>query len=227
MAEATDSMDRLHTLVERFYEEMSIRVRALEVLDIQHRGNADLTSADDTEPIATIRGHPPDVSYEATIDRQTVHFDFLDDLQMSRVYRRNQAFRKSGMSLVTNSAYSLGWSFFSNLSMAEVSNISVINLAIVEGEIFNPGRSSQKWSAQRNKGDFADGHVDRQRTLPYKVAREPVKPDISAAIGRECRSASSQTQQQSLPPDASSTALSEPLMEVDDDGYPCNGCGEV
>ena len=178
MAEATDSMDRLHALVERFYEEMSTRVRALEVLDIQNGGDVDWTSVDDTESIATVRAHPSDVRYETTTDRQTVHFDYLHDLQNSRVYRRNQAFRRSVFSALTNSVCSVGWSFLTEMSLSEVSNISVINLPITDRETFNPQRSSQTWSAKPNEGVSTSPYIDNlrhnQRSQVHKVVRKPV-----------------------------------------------------
>ena len=246
MAEATNSMDRLHTLVERSYEEMSSRVRALEVLVIQNEGNADLMSVDDTESVATIRGLQPDVSYEEAIDSQTSPFNFLDDLQNSRVYRRNQAFRRSTISVLTDSAYSVGWSFLSGMSMAEISDISVINLAIIEGELFNPGRSLQTWSAQRRKGDSTDSHIDQQHTLPFRIAHEPVRADASAVSGPECHPASVKIQPQNPARDGSLVSKSHPLTnpelatqvnpssgrpesltEQDDECYLCKGCGKV
>ena len=223
---------------------MSSRVRALEILDIQNRGNADLMSVDDTESMATIRAHRPDVSYEAAIDSQPVHSDFLDDLQNSRVYRRNQAFRRSTFSALTDSVYSTGWSLLSGMSMAEVSDISVINLAIIDGELFNPRRSLQTWSTQRNKGESTDSHVDRQHTLPFKDAHESVRASTSAASRPECRPASIDIQQQNPARNGSSVSIPHPSVNpelvtqvnsspgtpeslMEQDNYSCRGCGEV
>ena len=200
---------------------------------MQKGGDADWRSESEADSLATIRVHPPHLSSEESMESDFLQFDFSNDLQMSRVYRRNQAFRKSGISLVTNSAYSLGWSFFSDVSMAEVSDISVINLAILEGDVFNPGRSSQTWSAQRNKEDPTDGDVNRQYTLPYRVAREPMKAGDSASNEWGYLPAASQTQLQSLLPNGSSTCPKKNPMEQDDESHPCDpchfckGCGEV
>ena len=218
MAEARDSMDQLHALVERFYEEMSNRVRALEVLDIQNQGDADMASVDDTGSIATIRVHPPDVRYEATTNRQTVHFDFLHDLQKSRVYRRTQAFRRSVFSVLTNSVGSVGWSFLTEMSLSEVSNISVINLPITDEEIFNPQRSSQTWSAKPNEGaptgPYIDNLKDIQRSQLDKVVRKPLP------------ARSSQTQRQSVSRDGLPTGHFESFVgQVE--FYRCKGCEEV
>ena len=225
---------------------MSSRVRALELLNVHKTGDAASLSGTEADSLATHRAHPPHLSFEKDIGSEFVQLNFSDDLQVSRVYRRNQAFCNSENSLVTDSAYSLGWSFFSNLSMAEVSNISVINLAIVEGELFNPRRSSQTWSAQRNKGDPTDSHVHRQHTLPFKHAHKPVRATASAAGGPECRPASIQIQQQNSARDSSSVSISHPsanpepvaqvnsssgspgpLMEQDNACHPCKGCREV
>lgn len=201
IAQATDSVSRLHELVEQCYKGMSSRVQALEILDLQRRGGADWMSVDDTESLATIHARPPDLSDEEAIGNELLRFDFSDDLQRSRVYRRNQAFRKAVISALTNSVYSLGWSYFSDLSMAEVSNISVINLAITEEETYNPQRSTQTWSAQAKErastGPYNSDYRDRQHTQLHNVVREPIPANSSAAAwGR--RPASTRTQQQSL-----------------------------
>ena len=191
-------MDRLHQLVEQCYSEISSRVQALEVLNLQ-KDNPYWTSKDDAESLATIRAHRPDLSAEEIMESGLEHFDFLDELQRSRVYRRNQAFRTSVISALTNSAYSLGWSFFSGMSIAEVSNISVINLAVIEGEVFNPGRSLQTWSAQSNQGFSTDDQLDGRSTQFNEVARWPDQANTSAAITRVHWPVSTETQQQSHP----------------------------
>ena len=197
ITEAKKSVDRLHQLVERCYSEMSSRVQALEVLNLQ-KGNASWTSKDGTESLATIRAYRPDLSAEEIMESGLKHFDFLDELRRSRVYKRNEALRTSVISTSTNSVYSLGWSFFSDLSMAEVSNISVINLAVIGGEVFNPGRSSQTWSAQSNQGVSTDDQLDGRSTQLYDFARWPDQANTSAAITRIHWPASTQTQQRSL-----------------------------
>ena len=64
----------------------------------------------------------------------------------------------------------------------------------------------------------------------WRECVEPVEANIPVATGQECRPASSQTQQQSLPRDDSTTGCPDCLMEQgdqDDECYPCKGCGEV
>lgn len=202
IAEAKDSVDRLHTFVEQCYKEMSSRVQLLEGLDIRGRGDADAILGDDTESIATIHAHPPDSSSGEILERGIQHFDFSDDLERSRVYRRNRAFRKSVVSAFTKSAYSLGWSFFSDLSMADVSGVSIISLAISERETFNPQRSSQTWSARLNHGastgPYTGTHHSDSRMEPVPLVTKD-----------------------------SSSDFSEVSMEQDAAAYPCRGCGEV
>lgn len=197
ITEAKTSVDRLHQLVEQCYSEISSRVQALEVLNLQ-KDNRSWTSKDDTESLATIRAHRPDLSAEEIMESGRERFDFSDELRRSRVYQRNEAFRTSVISAITDSVYSLGWSFFSDLSMAEVSNISVMNLAVFKGEVFNPGRTSQTWSAQSGRVTSTDDHLDGQNTQLYEVGHGPVQADTSAAIARGHWPAPTQTQQRSL-----------------------------
>ena len=227
---------------------MSSRIQALEVLDEQPRSDADRISGDDTESMRTIHAYQPDLSSEKSFESELVPFDFSYDLQRSRVYKRNQAFRESIISALTNSVYSLGWSFFSDLSMAEVSNISVINLAITEEETFNPQRSLQTWSAQPNDGistgPSSDKYKDRQQTQLNRVVRKPAPANNFAVHwGRWGRwPGATQIQHESFPhvpledhsealspSQAQETSPSQPHEPVMDDeaAYPCKGCGEV
>ena len=196
IAEAQCSVDRLHTLVEKYYKEITYKVQALEVLNIRE-DNAPGMLEDDTESLATIHQHRPDADPEEMMESGLGHFDFSDELQRSRVYRRNRAFRESVISSLTNSVYSLGWSFLSDSSMAEVSNISVINLVVTEGEVFNPRRSSQTWLARPDGVVSTNNNVGGQHTQPYKISHKPVRAETSAATARAHSPASTQTQQQS------------------------------
>lgn len=173
--EAKVSVDRLHELVEQCYSEMFSRVQTLEILNLQKNSNADLILGGVMESLATLQEHPPDSSKGEAMDSEPIKYGFTDDLKSSRVYRRTQAFRSSIISALTNSVYSRGWSFISELSMAEVSNISVIGLGITEQETFNPKRSSQTWSAQpsdRTSGGPYTNYRDGQFSQLSKVERK-------------------------------------------------------
>ena len=62
-------------------------------------------------------------------------YSFDKALQTSRVYSR-AAQRPTG-SLSSASDYSLGWSFFSSLSLSRVSNLSVLGLLVSKDELYN------------------------------------------------------------------------------------------
>ena len=195
IAEAKESVDRLHALVEKCYIEMSCRVQALEMPTMQ-QDDACWMLEGDTDSLATIHASQPNVSSQEIMESVLGNFDFSDELQRSRVYRRNQAFRRSVISALTNSVYSLGWSYFSDLSVESVSNISVINLAVFEEEVFNPGRLLQTWSIQPNTRYSSDSHLDGQLTPLFKVAHEPVQRSSSCPLAQPV---ATQTRAQSLP----------------------------
>ena len=204
IAEAKDSVDRLQALVEKCYSEMSSRIQALEVVNVQQE-YACWTLEGDTDSLATIHAPRPDVSSPEIMESGRGDFDSSDELQRSRVYRRNQAFRKSVISALTKSVYSLGSSFFSDLSMAEVSNVSVINLAVFEEEVFNPGRVLQTWSTQPNTGYSSDNHLDGQLTPLLKVAHRPVQQNFSHPLAQPV---ARQIREQSVPQLSSPTSRS-------------------
>jgi len=62
--------------------------------------------------------------------------EFEDDLEASRVYRRNQQ-NICDCSFVSSAARMNTWSIFSGLSLADVSNISVIALPLCQEDISN------------------------------------------------------------------------------------------
>ena len=219
IAEAKDSVDRLHALVKKCYSEMSSRVQALEAF---HK-----RQDEDTDSLATIHAPRPDFRSLEIMQSGLGNFDFSAELQRSRVYRRAQAFRKSVISALTDSAYSLGWSIFSDLSMAEVSNVSVINLVITETEVFNSKRPLQTWSAQPNKGIkvHKDEYIDGQRTEQHKVARGPVK-NIQKPLLLEVPPWFSPKSTSISRAQVDSSWLTDQQAE-DEVAWPCKRCGEV
>ena len=170
IAQAKESVDRLHSLVEKWYREMSSRVQALEVPNMQ-QDDACWTLEEDTDSLPIVHASRSNVNSQEIRGSGLGGFDFSDELRRSRVYRRNQAFRRSVLSALTNSVYSLRWSYFSDLSLGGVSDVSVINLAVCEEEVFNPGRVSQTWSTQPNTGYSSDNHLDGQLSPLSKIAR--------------------------------------------------------
>lgn len=140
IAEAKASVDRLHKTIERHYEEISSRMEALELCEVGRADRVSLypRSRDDTSSIKTMK-RPPTAftmsdSYSAS-SGGVVTFDFTETLQRSWVYRRNNALDPSRSSLYSKDHCSLAWSYLSNVSWAEVSNISVIGLPITNDEV--------------------------------------------------------------------------------------------
>ena len=63
-------------------------------------------------------------------------FEFEQDLHSSRVYTRAMK-RKTRESLVSSAAFSFGWSCLSEMSLADISNISVISLPVSASDLSN------------------------------------------------------------------------------------------
>ncbi|KAL8898260.1 MAG: hypothetical protein Q9207_006802 [Kuettlingeria erythrocarpa] len=149
--EAKDSVDRLHGMIERCYQEMSSRVEALELRALQHTDGSSTHHQfeSDTASVMNIKGPSTDalmrrLASTSSIDRPT--FDFTKILQRSWVYRRNDGLNPSRLSMYSRDTCSMAWSCLSGISMAEISNISVIGLPILVEEVYNHLRYSQTWS---------------------------------------------------------------------------------
>ncbi|KAL6717298.1 hypothetical protein ACLMJK_005213 [Lecanora helva] len=122
IAEAKGSVDRLFDLVDTFYQAMSSRVQALELRD---SGGADASPSLPSYP---------QVASEVTSE-------FWQELENSRVYRRISADRKS----IFSTDQCTITSRISGFSIAEISNLSVVNLVVTSDEVHNPLRRSQTW----------------------------------------------------------------------------------
>lgn len=128
---------------------MSFRLQTLERHDLEHKGDQSVLE-DDAISTITVTAESSNATKSALVASGIRNFDFTEDLQKSRVYKRNRAFRESGFSLSTKSMYTTRWSCLSALSMADVSTISVFNLPITQSEVFNLHRSSQTWSNEHS-----------------------------------------------------------------------------
>lgn len=129
---------------------MSARMQALEKRELVRTDSWASPPANDGASIVTIAETGFLSQAPATTYGPVFKNHFTEELQDSWVYRRNQAFRLSGISASTSTLNSTGLSFLSGLSVACVSNISVINLVVTEGEVFNSWRSSQNWLRDRS-----------------------------------------------------------------------------
>ena len=167
--------------------ETASRVRAREILDIQ-KDDESLILEDDTESQTTIYAQSSDLSSERIVKLEDTPLDFSHELQKTRVYRRSQGSQGS-VSALTKSTYSVGWSCLSDLSMVEVSDTSVFNLAITEREASNPRRSTQIWSAGTGQKASADHYLDRQQHQPRLITHDDhstiAQKPRTAALHRE------------------------------------------
>lgn len=129
---------------------MSSRLQALER---RRSSQIDMDSSirrDETELDLVAPSKQPDLNLADIHTRRPPTLDYVKDLQKSWVYRRNYALPTSHLSVSTKSRHSTHWSVISGLSMAEVSNISVLNLLVTENETINTHRSLQTWSNLRS-----------------------------------------------------------------------------
>ena len=146
MTTAKRSVERLHGLIENSYQEMLSRMRALEVsmsMCVKINGS---TKDDDASSVLTVTDKQLDIDRPTGKAHSLPIPDFVRDLKRSWVYRRSDAFRASVSSKSSASRYSTSWSFLTGLSVAEMSNISVLNLLISESELFNSLRTTQTWT---------------------------------------------------------------------------------
>lgn len=127
---------------------MSSRLSALETKQTRLADSAStIRPEEDTASILTGIPGPSTYDVALAVNSEIKTHDFTEVLQRSWVYTRNKAFQSSIYSLSTTDAHSTRWSCLSGLSMAEVSDLSVLNLVITVDEVCNPSRSSQTWSS--------------------------------------------------------------------------------
>lgn len=251
LTEAKSSVDRLHDIVNKCYQETIARVQALESREFDRMSHAQLTAYDRDSIISNV---PIDIVRESLLPEllsasgsSPLDLEYLEELQRSWVYRRNSAFR---MSTFSTDRHSTTWSCLSGLSLSEVSNISILNLAITIEDVNNPQRLSQTWSNDQAgpRWPLLPNHPARSSMLLSRQYEEP-QPNLpqSAPYDGETVSVVSvkrSTKDMEETPSAmisSSLALGETTELIhaseagslesqpdqDDDAYPCKGCGEV
>lgn len=143
--QATTSVETLTSLVQQVLQsnqDLCARLRSLELSssDKKTPSTAQAVESDDEDDASTIRPkrHTSDPVLEANQIKETGirKFTFEQDLRQSRVYKRIRR-RNSLQSLSSSTAPSFGWSCLSEMSLANVSNISVISLPIAVNELTN------------------------------------------------------------------------------------------
>lgn len=251
LAEAKSSFDRMHDIVNRCYQEMTARLQALESRELDRMSHAQLTlhgrdSILSNVPIDTVRQSLVPELLSAS-GSNVLELEYLEELKRSWVYRRNSAFQLSTFSI---DRHSTTWSCLSGLSLSEVSNISIINLAITVEDVNNPQRWSQTWSNDHISPLWpllpdltATGPLltSGQHEEPRQVLRQPAFYDsetcsTSTATKRAEESGgtvlSNELFAQAVNKTAGRRYVYDPIwpespLEQDDAAYPCKACGEV
>ena len=251
IVQAKASVDRLHDIVNKCYQEMSTRLHALELKELQRIGYAQAI-LDDNASIRSSTFVPniqpsSELNIELAPEIGTIAPDFLEDLKRSWVYSRNSAFR---MSTFSTDRHSTTWSCLSALSLSDVSNISIYDLAITMEDVNNPQRQSQTWSNDQilpiwpsQSGAWAPSPtmLSEPEAIPARAmtsAQEPDNETSSIVTIREgpqvdaAVSSSSEANSQVIDADETFGAPPDPpspVPSVDEDlsVYPCRGCAEV
>ena len=95
-----------------------------------------------------LRGRPEVTAAINTREVAVKNFAFERDLRKSRVYTRAMR-RLSSQSIQTSDAPSFGWSCLSEMSLAGVSNVSVISLPIAPHELWNGKHYRPSWTTKK------------------------------------------------------------------------------
>ena len=167
MEEARASIEQLTNLVRKVLEsnqDMSQRMARLEVRTLGYSPSTAPTTFGSGETPAAVETHADSINDEASCltikkadlrsdamvsdssdsRKPTFGFSFDDDLNNSRPYTR--AMRRSLIWSPRSSAIgTIGWSCLSGLSLADVSEISIINLPVSPHELWNGERYSASY----------------------------------------------------------------------------------
>lgn len=223
--EAKRAVDRMHTNVHMYYQEMSARLHALELRNAQQSGypismQEDVNSACNPSYIAELR---PGSAAElvSALECDSKDHDYTKDLSQSWVYSRNAAFRMSTFSL---DHYSTTWSCLSALSLSDVSNISVINLVITVEEVDNPQRLSQTGSNARNlrlsetPAPEVNWRLERP-SIPDNISSPSAHQDARSAREHRCTSSDSSSNNASPTDPSLQWPINRVLMWLTDNGF--------
>lgn len=169
MEETRSSVSALTTIVNRILECSEDVSRRLATIETEKsslkQAGASIKSSfgendeDDASTILPPRTFVPDEGVKQT-SVSTSQFDFLLEsaLHESRVYAR-LTHRHSASSFPLDAGSLTGMSFLSGISLAQVSNISVISLPIFHYEVLNPQNYTIKYEGS-NKADNKTSKLD-------------------------------------------------------------------
>ncbi|PSS06669.1 hypothetical protein M430DRAFT_37760 [Amorphotheca resinae ATCC 22711] len=116
-----------------------------------------------------------------TLDAYLIQHEFEETLYASWVYRRNQSCRES-MSIRSSVVRQSAWSVLSELSLAQISIISVIALPVQRSELFN----AQWYTRNENQGEEAKDDCNTGRlALGSKIQQPGSSPGNQNTISCE------------------------------------------
>ena len=235
------------------YYEMATRLQTLESRDLERLSCVNLKKEYRDIPLDTSSEEhlSPDMDgsvRSALKDRnESIGEGFVDVLKRSWVYRRNAAFR---LSTFSSDRHSTTWSCLSEISVSEVSNISVLGLVITVEEVNNPHRQSQTWSNDLAlpkwpllRSRFASDSTPVSKQLYFGKSLPPLPLFDDEASSIETLKEPFEGTSINVPNDASSTDSGSSNLdsqmtpnsdddpssagEQDEAAYPCKDCGEV
>ena len=153
LQDAKDSSNKLHNRMSQILENNSRWASRLSRLELDRDQTAD--SNDDT----CSPGKDSSRNDSTVLDEQngSLPDTFHSDLQTSRAYSR-VAHKISYLSRPWSTGQSLCWSFFSGMSMSDISNISTISLLVTTEEISNGER-------------YAPGNTRENKNIPYSYVK--------------------------------------------------------
>ncbi|KAI9762001.1 MAG: hypothetical protein M1840_001499 [Geoglossum simile] len=168
--QAKSSMDTLCSLVGELIESNTNMSNRLRMLESRMSGPQNRSVDDDFGSIKT------------TTSRRRLHdsrrlslprLDFEDALFATRVYE-NTLFRNSIESLTSSRPRTAQWSVLSRLSLADISNLSVLSLPLSASELYNPRWYDKEQRTIRGsattKPQWLDQEPRRYRSILLKTA---------------------------------------------------------
>lgn len=155
-------MNRLCITIEQLVASNNVMAKRLKLLESKLAGttSSSNTSINTTATYRPLGTGSVDNSRPATSTRVVASYRlaFETVLLKTRVYRgamRNDS--TSATSLTSSERRTMGWSVLSGLSLAEVSNISVLSLPLYPGELYNP-----RWYASTTASSDSPAQYDPQ-----------------------------------------------------------------
>ena len=164
------------------YQDISKRLRKIEEIQCQWRPAVPISLPQENMDIVStnsIRSSSEDIQVSNGAYETAFGYAFDQDLQNSIVYRRT-AFRGSASSLQSRDGHATTGSILSGLSFADVSQISVISLAITSEEVY-------KMSAEINGTDLVTDISRRTDRTSYSIPEDGSPVTISTSKRKDHR----------------------------------------